>query len=159
MQKHAFALDPTKKGDDSPNFAAPSNVLQKLLKRLKYLLNLTLILVFALAACRPEYRFAPEPVGLVRSQDTVFLDTVFATVGSSTRSIRLVNPSSYDVNLSRISLGRGSESPFRFNANGQPGPELENVVVAAGDSIWIFVETTAPRGDGEMLWEDSMRVE
>ncbi len=129
------------------------------MKRLKYLLNLALILVFALAACRPEYRFAPEPVGLVRSQDTVFLDTVFATVGSSTRSIRLVNPSSYDVNLSRISLGRGSESPFRFNANGQPGPELENVVVAAGDSIWIFVETTAPRGDGEMLWEDSLRIE
>ena len=66
------------------------------MKPLKNLLSLALLLVFALAACRPEYRFAPEPVGLVRSQDTVFLDTVFATVGSSTRSIRLVNPSSYD---------------------------------------------------------------
>ena len=159
FRKQAFEFDLTEKGKASPNFAAPSHKLRALLKPLKNLLSLAILLVFALAACRPEYRFAPEPVGLVRSQDTVFLDTVFATVGSSTRSIRLVNPSSYDVNLSRISLGRGSESPFRFNANGQPGPELENVVVAAGDSIWIFVETTAPRGDGEMLWEDSLRIE
>ena len=113
----------------------------------------------ALAACRPEYRFAPNPVSLVRSSDTVFLDTVFATVGSSTRSVRLVNPSNYDVNLSRVRLGRGDESPFRFNANGRPGPDLEDVVIPAGDSIWVFVETTAPRGDGEMLWEDSLRIE
>lgn len=131
-----------------PTFASP----------MKRLFALVLALA-ALAACRPEYRFAPNPVTLQRSQDTVFLDTVFATVGSSTRSVRLVNPSSYDVNLSRIHLGRGSESPFRFNANGRPGPDLEDVVIPAGDSIWVFVETTAPRGDGEMLWEDSLRIE
>ncbi|MEY3692900.1 MAG: hypothetical protein RL104_201 [Bacteroidota bacterium] len=118
-----------------------------------------LIALSALAACRPEYRFAPQPVALTRSQDTVYLDTVFATVGSSTRSVRLVNPSAYDVNLSRVHLGRGAESPFRFNANGQAGPDLQDVVIPAGDSIWIFVETTAPRGDGEMLWEDSLLVE
>lgn len=112
-----------------------------------------------LAACRPEYRFAPEPVALVRSQDTVYLDTVFSTVGSSTRSMRLINPSDYDVQLSRISLGRGAESPFRFNANGQPGPDLQHVVIPARDSIWVFIETTTPRGDGEMLWEDSLRIE
>ncbi|MGA0817829.1 MAG: hypothetical protein ACO3PE_02775 [Schleiferiaceae bacterium] len=117
------------------------------------------IALATLAACRPDFRFAPEPVALTRSQDTVYLDTVFATVGSSTRSVRLVNPSPYDVQLTRLGLGRGAESPFRFNANGRPGPELDDVVIPAHDSIWVFVETTAPRGDGEMLWEDSLRIE
>ena len=138
-------------------FAASTTTM--LIKPLRPLATAFILALLALASCRPEYRFAPEPGTLVRSQDTVYLDTVFATVGSSTRSVRLVNPSAYDINLSRLSLGRGTESPFRFNANGQPGPELENVVIPARDSIWIFIETTAPRGDGEMLWEDSLRVE
>ncbi len=93
------------------------------------------------------------------SEDTVFLDTVFAQVGSSTRSVRVINPTSDNLRIKRIELAGGASSPFRINVNGNVGPSVEDVELAAGDSLWIFVEVTAPPQGAQFLYTDSIVVQ
>lgn len=111
------------------------------------------------AACSPEMNFVERDAVLRFSQDTVFLDTVFAQVGSSTRSVRVINPTSDNLRIKRIELAGGASSPFRINVNGNPGPSVEDVELAAGDSLWIFVEVTAPPQGAQFLYTDSIVVQ
>ena len=111
-----------------------------------------------LSGCKPNEIVATQGVTLHFSADTVYLDTVFSTVGSSTRTVRIINPTNEAVLLNRVALGRGSESPFRFNIDGREGPEVQDLILPAGDSLWIFVEVTAPSGGIEMLHTDSLVI-
>ncbi len=115
-------------------------------------------LLLGTSSCKPNEFVTDQGVALRFSQDTVYLDTVFSTVGSSTRSVRIINPSAENISIDRISLGKGAESPFRFNIDGQPGPLVEDVFLPAGDSLWVFVEITAPAGSTEMLHTDSLVI-
>ena len=92
------------------------------------------------------------------SQDTIYLDTVFSTVGSSTRSFTIRNTSNENILIDKIVLGKGGESPFRINVNGLSGEDINNIILPAFDSIWVFVELTAPAGGSEMIWTDSIVV-
>ncbi len=109
-----------------------------------------------LSGCKPNERVANRGVDLRFSADTVYLDTVFSTIGSSTRSVRIINPSDEAILIDHVSLGRGEQSPFRFNIDGREGPEVHDLILPAGDSIWVFVEVTAPAGGAEMLHTDSL---
>ena len=111
------------------------------------------------AACSPEVNFVDRDAVLRFSEDTVFLDTVFAQVGSSTRSVRVINPTSDNLRIKRIELAGGASSPFRINVNGNAGPSVEDVELAAGDSLWIFVEVTAPPQGAQFLYTDSIVVQ
>ena len=108
--------------------------------------------------CRPSDVVAKNGIALDFSADTVYLDTVFSSIGSSTRTVRLINPSNEAILIDRVALGRGAESPFRFNIDGLEGPEVRDLILPAGDSLWIFVEVTAPSGLVEMLYTDSIVV-
>ena len=92
------------------------------------------------------------------SHDTIYLDTVFSSVGSSTRSFTIRNTSNQNILIDKIALGRRGDSPFRINVNGISGEEINNVVLPAFDSLWVFVELTAPTGGLEMIWTDSVTV-
>ena len=76
------------------------------------------------------------------SKDTVFLDTVFTNISSSTRSFKVYNQSSENINLPTIELAKGESSFYRLNVNGVPGKSFENVPILARDSIFVFVEAT-----------------
>ena len=71
-------------------------------------------------------------------------DTVFTTVGSATRSFRIINPHNLPILLSRIALDAGTQSRFRMNIDGISYPDgvAEDVEIWANDSIWVFVEVT-----------------
>lgn len=74
--------------------------------------------------------------------DTLLFDTVFATVGSVTLPVKLLNPHDVALEIDRITLEGGPASAYRFNADGIPGPLVEGLRIAGGDSLWIFVEVT-----------------
>ena len=76
------------------------------------------------------------------SADTLLFDTVFTTVGSATRSIRVYNRNSSDLIISSIKLAGGSNSPFRINVDGEPTADAHNIKIRSNDSLYVFVEVT-----------------
>ena len=77
--------------------------------------------------------------GLYSSADTLKFDTVFTSVGSVTRSFKIINDRNEAVSLSSIKLMGGASSAYKMNINGTAAIEQNNVSIAANDSIYIFV--------------------
>ena len=106
--------------------------------------------VLATSGCTKE-RFSTDPsLQLSSSADTLLFDTVFSTVGSVTLPVRLLNPHDVTLTVDRIFLEGGADSPYRINADGIPGPVIEGVEIAAGDSLWVFVEVTVDPSDADL---------
>lgn len=101
-----------------------------------------LLLLILLGACQKErFTTSPEEV-LSFSTDTLRFDTVFTELGSATRILKVYNPHSQSIRISKINLEKGSQSKFRLNVDGIPGNSHENVVIAPNDSLYIFAEVT-----------------
>lgn len=87
---------------------------------------------------------------LTFSSDTIHLDTVFTTIGSSTTNFWVYNQSASGIHISSIRLNSGNQTGFRVNVDGtylsaEAGYRMIDLDVRKGDSIRIFVEITAPR--------------
>ncbi len=76
------------------------------------------------------------------STDTLMFDTVFTTIGSTTANFKVYNPYNQDIQLKSIHLGGVPEAHYRLNIDGTPTSKIENVVIPAKDSLFIFVEVT-----------------
>ena len=61
---------------------------------------------------------------LTFSVDTIVFDTVFTTVGSTTKQFKIYNPSSKSIQIDEIELMGGDQSPFRLNVDGEKGTFL-----------------------------------
>jgi hypothetical protein len=92
-------------------------------------------------SCKKE-KFLEGVVNLGFSDDTIIFDTVFTTVGSTTKFFRVYNDYNQPVRISKIRLANGSSSYFRLNVDGIPGRSFDDVEIPAKDSIFIFVEVT-----------------
>lgn len=103
------------------------------------LLTVTLISV---SSCRKDFETLPSLGNLTFSKDTVFLDTVFTNIGSSTYNLKVYNKSSNAITIPSIGLENGNTSNYRLSVDGMPGDTFENVAILAKDSIYIFIETT-----------------
>jgi len=77
---------------------------------------------------------------LAFSQDSVLFDTVFTTIGSSTRNIRVRNRNSQSIKISNISLQKGTSSQFIINVDGAKGTSFNDIEIAAKDSMYIFIQ-------------------
>ena len=80
-----------------------------------------------------------DNLNLLFSEDTIHFDTVFTTIGSATRELRVKNSENTKINIDRIYLSGGQGSQFRLNIDGEPVFEKRDVEVDAGDSLFIFV--------------------
>jgi len=105
------------------------------------LLGLSIILL-ATVSCRMDFSTEPSQGNLEFSKDTVYLDTVFTNIGSSTYRLKVYNRTDQAVTIPSIRLGRGSNSGYRLNVDGLPGQSFENIDILAQDSIFVFIETT-----------------
>ncbi len=104
---------------------------------------LVLILgVFFLNSCRKDFDTIRSKGELVFSKDTIFLDTIFSTISSSTRNFKVYNRSNSAITIPTIALGRGEDSFYRLNVDGLPGKIFTDINILAKDSIFIFVEAT-----------------
>lgn len=104
------------------------------------------LLSAVLTSCRKDQLFTDAPgIQLEFSQDSILFDTVFTTVGTVTRRFTARNTHDQGVRVD-IVLEGGSPSPFRINVDGSPGLSFGQVEIAAGDSIYVFVEATLGPG-------------
>jgi len=105
---------------------------------------LLLIIGFALSltSCRNDFEFENSTGDLRFSKDTVYLDTVFTNIGSSTYTLKVYNRSNKDIIIPSIKLGEGESSKYRLMVDGIPGKVFSNVELLAKDSMFVFIETT-----------------
>ena len=106
-----------------------------------FLFGLLLITSILLFSCQRDYEYFEGKARISASVDTLFFDTVFTSIGSATRLIKLYNDESKPVQLD-IFLEKGTSSYFRFNVDGFKGPQVRNVEILPKDSIYIFAEVT-----------------
>ena len=76
------------------------------------------------------------------SSDTLTFDTVFTTLGSTTKIFKVRNTQSKSIHVSDIKLMQLQGSQFRINVDGVAGTEFKNIDIPAHDSIYVFVEVT-----------------
>jgi len=106
-----------------------------------YVLLLFSILVLW-SSCRKDFEYGPSSGNLEFSRDTVYLDTIFSNIGSSTYSFKVYNRTRDDILIPSIRLNQGQESGYRLNVDGVAGKEFMDVPILARDSLFVFVETT-----------------
>jgi len=133
------------------------------MKKSLYLIA-TLAFLVLWSSCRKDFDLAPSTGNLQFSKDTVYLDTVFTNIGSSTYNLKVYNRTGNDISIPTIRLGLGEASEYRLNVDGIPGKSFENIQVLAQDSIFIFVETTIdinnlPNTNGEFLYTDAIEFD
>jgi len=97
-------------------------------------------LSFSFISCKKDKLLTDPSARVSFSQDSVLFDTVFTTIGSATRQIRVRNLNSQKVNISSVRLEQGSSSPFIMNVDGVSGKEVTNVEILANDSVFIFIQ-------------------
>lgn len=99
-------------------------------------------LAIAISSCRKDFDSQPSQGNLEFSKDTVYLDTVFSQIGSSTYQLKVYNRENHTVSIPKIKLGKGNASGYRLNVDGVSGKSFENVELLANDSLFVFIETT-----------------
>lgn len=114
---------------------------------MRYLIySLLLTIVLLTSSCRKDFDFETSNGDLTFSKDTIYLDTVFKNIGSSTYSLKVFNKSNKDISIPTIQLGKGLSSKYRMLVDGMQGTNgkiFKNVELLAKDSLFIFIETTA----------------
>lgn len=111
---------------------------------MKKIVRLALLLCFPLAVlllsnCKKD-QFSSD--NLVFSTDTLTFDTVFTSLGSTTRYFKVLNTSGKAVTIESIHLAHLTGDQFRINVDGVTGDHFTNVEIPAKDSIYVFVEVT-----------------
>ena len=118
-------------------------------------------------ACDNDIDFELNENSLRFSKDTVYLDTVFTNIGSSTYNLKVYNNSSKNILIPEIKLSNGENSFYRLNVDGiydqdgNQGKRFENIELLANDSLYIFIETTIDINDistqeNSFLYEDKI---
>lgn len=109
-------------------------------------------------SCRDEAYLSSDDATLVFSIDTLMFDTIFTSIGSTTKSFRVINTHNRPLLISSIKLAGGNESAYRLNIDGNMTNEIEDIEIQAKDSIYIFVELTVdPNGYNQpMIVQDSV---
>lgn len=93
-------------------------------------------------ACKKESFITGADARLGLSADSLKFDTVFTVTGSITKSFKILNNNDQKLLLSKIKLGGGITSPYKMNVNGRAAAEINNLEIAANDSIYVFVTVT-----------------
>ena len=118
------------------------------------------ILAFLFPACDGlEDHYSTNPTyRLSFSTDTLAFDTVFSTIGSTTRQFMIYNRNNEPLNIESVMLASGEATGFRMNLDGRKGSLFNNVGILANDSMYVFVEVTVdPNGGNQpLLIQDSV---
>jgi hypothetical protein len=111
----------------------------------RIILLLLIGITLSFGSCRSDFDTLASTGELTFSKDTVYLDTVFTNLSSSTYSLKVYNHSKNDINIPLIKFNKGLNSKYRMSvdgAQGNNGKIFENVTLLAKDSLYIFIETT-----------------
>ena len=114
----------------------------------KYLVIILLSIIVIAVSCRKKQVFSDSPSKNVSlSTDTIAFDTVFTSIGSSTRVLMVYNDNSDNLKINSIRLEGGSSSPYSINVDGQSGTLFTDKEIYANDSLYVFIKVTINPND------------
>lgn len=93
-------------------------------------------------SCQKDVIDTDPDVKLEFSQDTIFFDTIFTSLGSTTQSITVHNKGKQKIMISSIKLASGESSFYRMNVDGIAAFEVNDIEIGAEDSMYIFCRVT-----------------
>ena len=137
---------------------------------MRYSFIITISLLLILVSCRKDFDTIPNSGKLEFSKTTVYLDTVFSNISSSTYQLKVYNKSNNDINIPSIGLKKGNNSKYRILVDGKIGVDSDNngfgdgklfsnVEILANDSLYIFIEATtdiANANPTDLLYTDEI---
>src|SRR4030095_12413713 len=103
--------------------------------------------VIAFSSCKKDEILTDSSAKLEFSDDTIMFDTVFASLGSTTRQLKIFNRNDRPVKISSIKLAGGDLSTYRLNLDGIAAKNFYNFEIPAKDSLFIFIEVTVDPAD------------
>ncbi|ABG60938.1 hypothetical protein [Cytophaga hutchinsonii] len=100
------------------------------------------ILVLQFLSCmRKDEVLSTDPSDRLEfSEDTVFFDTLFSSVGSITKRLLVYNPGKNKIRISSVTLAGGSNSAYSVIVNGLNGPSISDIDIRGNDSIYVLVK-------------------
>ena len=127
----------------------------------KTILTTLILLLILFFGCKKNNILTSSIYDINISTDTVLFDTLFTTIGSTTKRIKCYNNNNGIINISQINLQNGEDSPFRINVDGESGIVFKDLSILPGDSIFIFIEVTIdPNGSNlPLIVEDEIIFE
>ena len=108
---------------------------------------LFLLPLFFTSCIKEEQYLADGSAQLVFSEDTVKFDTVFATMATITRQVKVYNQYDEPLMIDAVTLQGGSASRFRINVDGDTSFVARHVEIGANDSIFIFIQANINPND------------
>jgi len=131
----------------------------------QYFTFFILAIIITFSSCRTDFDTVASTGDLKFSKDTVYLDTVFKNIGSSTYQLKVYNRSKNDISIPIIQLKKGLSSKYRMTVDGMAGNNgkiFKDVTLLAKDSLYIFIETTADITDAnptDFLYTDEIQFD
>ena len=111
---------------------------------LKILFSVAILLSFSffLSNCKKEKLNLSSSTKVSFSADSILFDTIFTTIGSTTKRFKIYNKINQKIRISNIWLEQGTSSMFRINVDGLSGVSFQDIEIEAKDSLYVFVEVT-----------------
>lgn len=109
---------------------------------MKITLPVLFLAVLSIWGCKKDSINTDSSAMLEFSADSILFDTVFTSVGSVTRRIKVFNRGKRPVKISSIKLRGGAASNFQLNINGIASNILSDIELAGNDSLNVFVKVT-----------------
>ncbi len=108
---------------------------------------LAMFIVLFLANCKKDNNGSLSAVSFTGNEsyfknDTLTFDTVFTSLGSTTRSFKIKNNQNQPLVIDQIKLMALQGNQYRINVDGINGTNFYEVEIGAKDSIYVFVEVT-----------------
>ncbi len=95
-----------------------------------------------MVSCKKDSFITASGARLSISVDSLKYDTVFTTTGSVTRSFKIFNENDQKLRVSKVKLMGGAASAYKMNVDGIATTEVNDLVIDANDSIYVFVSVT-----------------
>lgn len=128
---------------------------------MKARLFLLISFIFLFAACEKDEELTDDfNARLSVSADSILFDTVFTSIGSTSRRLKLYNPHAKAILISQIRLTGGNASAYSLNINGQPTSETSLLKLNGKDSMNIFIKVNINPDDQKspFLIKDSIEL-
>ncbi|MDB5121013.1 MAG: hypothetical protein JWN56_2231 [Sphingobacteriales bacterium] len=120
----------------------PSNytTMFKALLISRYLILYAAAFITLIISCKKENSVTTDKnVRLAFSTDTILFDTIFTSIGSVTKRLKVYNHENQAIRISKINLEDESSS-FKININGKAVNTDTNIELKANDSLYIYVK-------------------
>ncbi len=128
---------------------------------MRALLSILVCFIFLVVSCTKDKFVTGKNAFLITSDTAVYFDTVFTSVGSVTKQLKLFNINEKKLRLDNVELAGGANSFFKMNVSGTPGTQFSNIEMDKGDSLYIFISVNINPSQQHLpfIIEDSIRID